>query len=300
MIATEGVPSPEYEAPETLADVLAALARPDVPAQVLAGGQSLLRSFPERLRTPYRLLDLRRVDELRRITTDGDHLVVGAMATHHAVAQSALVASHARLLQTACSVIGDPQVRHRGTVGGALVHADPASDAGAAAMALDVELILGQSGGRSRTVSVKEFFTEPFRTVVHPDELLTHVRIHNHGGWMTGYERFTRIEHQWPVVGVACTLRMDGDRIGAVRIGLAGLGTTPLRASSVEQMLLGEQMSEQVVGAAAEAVLDDIAPLSGIDGGRAHREQLAPVITRRAVLRAARRYLPGRAPWEGV
>lgn len=300
MTAVGGVPTPEYEVPETLTEALAVLARPGVRTQVLAGGQSLLRSFPERLRSPFRMLDLRRVEELRRITMEGDHLIVGAMATHHAVVQSALVADHARLLQTACSVIGDPQVRHRGTVGGALVHADPASDAGAAAMALNVELVLARSDGRSRTVSVREFWADRFRTVMRPDELLTHVRIRDHGGWKTGYERFTRIEHQWPIVGVACTLRMNGDRVGALRIGLAGLGATPLRARSVEQLLLGEPISEPIVRAAAEAVLNDIAPLSDVDGDRAHRENLAPVITRRAVLRAARRNPSGRARREGV
>jgi len=277
----------DYVAPESVQDALAALAAAGEEGKVLAGGQSLLPVLRLRLNTPEMVIDLGRIAALREITEEGDHIVIGAMATHADVLTSPLVAQHALLLHETISEVADPQIRHRGTFGGALVHADPAGDIGAAALALDAEFVVAGPGGASRTVAAQDFFVDLFETAVGEGELLTHVRIPKHTGWGAHYEKFVRVVHQWAIVAVAATVRIEGDSIAEVRIGLTNMGSTPLRATAVEEALVGRPATDEMVRAAAAAAAEGTNPPSDLNGDADYRRHLATVLTRRAVLAAA-------------
>ena len=277
----------DYVAPESVDDALAALAAAGEDAKVLAGGQSLLPVLRLRLNTPEMVVDLGRIPALREITDEGDHVVIGSMVTHADVLASPLVSEHALLLHETLTEVADPQIRHRGTLGGALVHADPAGDVGAAALALDAELVIVGPGGATRTVPARDFFLDLFETAVGEGELLTHVRIPKHTGWGAHYEKFVRVVHQWAIVAVAATVRTDGDSIAEVKIGLTNMGATPLRATAVEQALVGKPATDETVRAAAAAAAQGTDPPTDLNGDADYRRHLATVLTRRAVLAAA-------------
>lgn len=277
----------DYVAPTSVEEALAALAEAGDDAKVLAGGQSLLPVLRLRLNSPEKLIDLGRIDALREIGEDGDDLVIGAMATHDAVLRDERVAQHAALLTRTLAEVADPQVRHRGTVGGALVHADPAGDLGAAALALDASLVIMGQGGATRTVPAADFFTGIFETAVGEGELLTQIRIPKHTGWGAHYEKFVRVAHQWAVVAVAATVRVEGGTIAEAGVGLTNMGSTPLRAKAVEQALIGKPATDEAVRAAAAAAAEGTDPPTDLNGDADYRKHLATVLTRRAVLAAA-------------
>ncbi|MFZ2504466.1 MAG: xanthine dehydrogenase family protein subunit M [Nocardioides sp.] len=278
----------DYLAPTTVADALAALAEHGDEAKLMAGGQSLLPVLRLRLNAPEVVIDLGRIEGLSGIREDGDVLVIGALTTHDEVVNSDLVKTHAAVLAKAAAQVADPQVRHRGTLGGALAHADPAGDLGAPILALGATLVIEGAGG-SRTVAADDFFVDLFETAVGEDEVLTEIRIPKHTGWGAHYEKFVRIKHQWPIVGIAATVRMNGDTIAEARIGLTNMGSTPLRARSVEGNLAGSPATEEAVGAATAGVADGTNPPSDLNGAADYRKHLARVLTRRAVLKAAGR-----------
>ena len=276
----------DYLAPTSVADALAALAEAGDDAKVLAGGQSLLPILRMRLNAPETVIDLGRIEELKGVSEDGDHVVIGAMTTYADVLASDLVRQHAGLLTDAIAEVADPQIRHRGTVGGALVHADPAGDVGAPALALDTEFVITGSGG-DRTVAAADFFQDLFETAVGEGELLTAIRIPKHTGWGHRYEKFVRVSHQWSIVGVAATVRVDGGSIAEARIGLTNMGSTPLRATAVEQALVGRAATDEAVRDACAAAADGTNPPSDLNGDSDYRKHLATVLARRAVLAAA-------------
>ena len=276
----------DYVAPESVADALSALSSDAEEIKVLAGGQSLIPVLRLRLAAPTLLVDLGRIPELSGISDDGDSLTIGAMTTHAEVAASDLVREHAGVLAKATQTVADPQVRHRGTLGGALVHADPAGDLPASILALEAELVIAGSGGE-RTVAAADFFEDLFTTVVGEDEILTSIRIPKHTGWGSHYEKFTRVAQQWSIVGVAATVKADGGMISEARIGLTNMGSTAIRATAVEQALVGQPATEDAVRAAAAQAAEGTNPPSDSNGDAAYRRHLAPVLTRRAVLAAA-------------
>ena len=281
------IPAPfDYVAPTSLADALAALAEGGDDAKVMAGGQSLLPILRMRLNAPEKVVDLAKVEELKGITEDGDHLVIGAMTTYADLLASAAVREHAALLAAAVAEVADPQIRHRGTVGGALVHADPAGDVGAPALALDCELVI-VGGGGERTVPAQDFFRDLFETAVGDGELLKAIRVPKHTGWGARYEKFVRVAHQWSIVAVGATVRVDGGTIAEARIGLTNMGSTPLRATAVEQALVGRQATDEAVREACAAAAEGTNPPSDLNGDADYRKHLATVLTRRAVLAAA-------------
>ena len=274
----------EYVAPTSVEDALAALAEAGDEGKVLAGGQSLLPVLRMRLNAPEKVIDLGRVEGLRGIREDGDTIVIGAMTTHDEVANSELVKEHAALLAKATAEVADPQIRHRGTLGGAIVHADPAGDLGAPVLALDAEMVIAGPGGE-RTVAAKDFFTDLFETAVGDGELLTAIRIPKHAGWGAHYEKFVRVAHQWSIVGVAATVKADGGTISEAKIGLTNMGSTPLRAASVEAALAGKSASD--VADACSSAADGTNPPSDLNGDADYRRHLATVLTSRAVAAAA-------------
>lgn len=281
------IPSPfDYVAPQTVEEALAALAEAGDDAKVLAGGQSLLPILRLRMNTPDKVIDLGRIPELREVTDDGDAVVIGATATHDAVRHHPLVGEHAQLLSATLAEVADPQVRHRGTVGGALVHADPAGDIGTAALALDAEMVIAGPQG-TRTVAAEDFFVGLFESAVGEDELLVRVRIPKHTGWGGHYEKFVRTAQQWSIVAVAATIRVDGGSIADARVALTNMGATPLRARSVEQALIGQAPTAEAVRQAAATAAEGTDPPSDLNGAADYRQHLAGVLTGRAVLAAA-------------
>ena len=279
----------DYVAPSTVEEALQALSQSD-DAKVIAGAQSLLPVLRMRLNAPELVVDIGRIESLRGVRDDGDAIVIGAMTTHADVQNDPLVREHALLITKAVTEVADPQIRHRGTFGGALAHADPAGDLGAPALALEAEFVIAGSGG-TRTVPADEFFVDLFTTAIGDGELLTEVRIPKRTGWGAHYEKFVRVAHQWPIVAIGAAVKVDSTDAGATiseaRVGLTNMGSTPLRARSVEQALVGQAASDEAVRAAVASVAEGTNPPSDLNGDADYRKHLATVLTRRAVLAAA-------------
>jgi carbon-monoxide dehydrogenase medium subunit len=276
----------DYLAPTSVEDALAALAQHGDDAKIMAGGQSLLPVLRMRLNAPEVVIDLGRIEALRGIRDEGDAIVIGAMTPHAVVGSDPLVAEHAALLPKAIEHLADAQIRHRGTFGGALAHADPAGDLGAPALALGAEFVIAGPAG-SRTVAADDFFVDLFETAIGEDEILTEVRVPKHTGWGAHYEKFVRVAHQWPIVAVAAAVRVDGGTIAEARVGLTNMGSTPLRARGVEEALAGQPAADDAVRRAAERAAEGANPPSDLNGDADYRRHLATVLTRRAVLAAA-------------
>lgn len=275
----------DYVAPTSLDEALAALREHGDDAKILAGGQSLLPVMRMRLNAPEWVIDLGRIDSLRGIRDDGDAIVIGAMTPHSVVGADLLVAEHAALIAKAVEHLADAQVRHRGTFGGALAHADPAGDLGGPARALDAQFVIAGAAG-TRTVGADDFFVDLFETAIGEDEILVEVRIPKHTGWGACYEKFVRIEHQWPICAVAATVRVSGETFGAAGVGLTNMGSTPLRARAVEEALVGQPATEETIRAAAARAAEGAEPPSDLNGDADYRRHLVEVLTRRALLAA--------------
>jgi carbon-monoxide dehydrogenase medium subunit len=273
----------DYLLPTSVEEALSALVEHGDEAKILAGGQSLLPVLRMRLNAPEVVIDLGGIASLRGIRDDGDVIVIGAMTTHHDVRDDALVKEHALLISKAAAEVADAQIRHRGTFGGALAHADPAGDLGAPALALGAQFVIQGAGG-SRTVEAADFFVDLFETAIGEDEILTEVRIPKHTGWGAHYEKFVRVAHQWPIVAVAATVKGSIDE---ARVGLTNMGSTPLRATATEQALAGASATEDGVRDAAGRAADGTSPSSDLNGSAEYRQHLARVLTGRAVLKAA-------------
>jgi carbon-monoxide dehydrogenase medium subunit len=259
----------EYEVAESAAHALQLLAQHGDEAKLLAGGHSLLPMMKVRLAQPAVLIDIARLTELSGIKVEGDEVVIGATTRHAEVASSELVRAEVPILAHAAAQVGDPQIRHRGTIGGSLAHSDPSADLPMALAALGGSVeITGQSG--VRTVTAGEFFTGPFETALGEDELLTAVRVPRTGTATWGYQKFVRRANDWAIVGVAA---VDG------RVALASMAGTPLRAAGVEAALkAGASPAE-----AAEHAAEGTSAGSDFHADKDYREHLARVLTRRAL-----------------
>jgi len=273
-----------YTKASTIDEALSALSSSD-DAKVLGGGQSLLPVLRLRLNAPELVVDCSGIDEIKGIDASGDKVVIGAGATHHAVMNDPAVKSSVALLAQATETVADPQIRHRGTVGGALAHADPRADQPPVALALDAEFTIAGPGGR-RTVPAAEFFAGPFETAVGEDEILVSVAFPKYDGWGTHYEKFNRTAQAWSIVGVAAAVRIDGGKVAEARIGLTNVGGTPMRASTVEQALVGASTMAEIE-AACENAADGLEPFADEDADIEFRKHLAKVLTKRAVAKAA-------------
>ncbi|GAA3136345.1 xanthine dehydrogenase family protein subunit M [Planomonospora alba] len=211
----------------------------DGDVKVLAGGQSLLPLLRLRLAYPTLLVDVGRLGELRGVHDRDDHVLVGALTTHDEVLRSPLVREHAPLLALATATVADPAVRHRGTFGGSLAHADPAGDLPAVALALDCVLVTASARGQ-REIPAAAFFTGYLETALEPGEILAGVKVPKLGaGWGFHYEKFHRTAQAWAVVGVAAAVRIEDGGIAQARIGLTNMGPVPVRARAVEEALRG-------------------------------------------------------------
>ncbi len=259
----------DYVAADSAAHAIELLGQHGEDAKVLAGGHSLLPMMKLRLAAPSVLVDVARAGDLSGISVDGDELVIGATTRHADLAASEVVRADAPLLAHAASLVGDPQIRHRGTIGGSLAHADPAADLPMALVALGGSVELTGPGG-TRLVAADDFFAGYFETELAPDELLTAVRVPRRPGVPWGYQKFTRRANDWAIVGSAA--------IGG-RIALANMGPVPLRARAAEQALADGASAADAARLAAE----DTSPGEDIHADKEFREHLARVLTRRAL-----------------
>jgi carbon-monoxide dehydrogenase medium subunit len=281
-------PQFDYVKATTVDEAVAALVQHGDEAKVLAGGQSLIPLLRLRLAYPGILVDVGDVEEMRGVRDDGDAIVIGASVTHAEVIANPMVKQHAPLVVKTAETVADRQVRHRGTFGGSLSHADPAGDLPSVAVALDAELVIAGSGGSRRTVAARDFFTDYLQTTLAPDELLVEVRVPKLGdGWGVHYEKFTRVAQAWAVIGVATAVQRSNGSITQARIGLTNMGPTPIRASAVEQALAGGDATEEAVRAAATHAAEGTSPPTDLGGDADYRRHLVTVLTRRAVLAAA-------------
>jgi aerobic carbon-monoxide dehydrogenase medium subunit len=229
---------------------------------------------------------LAKIDSLKGVRDDGDAIVIGAMTTHYEVLRDPLVAEHASLITKCLETVADPQVRHRGTFGGACVHADPAGDIPAPTLALDAEFVITGPDGQRR-VAAADFFQDIFTTAVGDDEILVEVRVPKHTGWGSAYEKFVRVAQQWAIAGVAATVRTEGSTIAEARIALTNMGPTPVRARAAEQALAGVAVEPNAIAGALTSIVEGTAPPTDLNGDPEYRRHLVSVLGRRAVLAAA-------------
>ena len=279
----------DYTAPTTLDDAIAALGSGDADNMALAGGQSLMPLLRLRMAYPETLIDLGKLPELTGIRDDGDHVRIGAMTTYHDLLADPLIRTHCPLIAQAAATVGDPAIRHRGTLGGSLAHGDPAGDLPGVALALDAELVLQGPGG-TRSVGAADFFLDYLSTARGPDELVIAVRVPKLTGWGTHYEKFNRTAQAWAIVGVAAAVRVSGGpdgRIEEARVGLTNMGPTPVRARGVESSIQGVPVTREALRAAAARADEDTRPPSDLHGQADYRRHLARELTERALAAAA-------------
>ncbi len=263
----------ELVRPTSVEEALALMAEHGDEAKLLAGGHSLLPMMKLHLAMPTVVIDLTRIPDLAGVHLDGDHVVVGALTRHHDVATSPDVRAELPLLAHAAGQVGDPQVRHRGTIGGSLAHADPAADLPLAALVLDAVLVAQGPGGR-REITAGEFFTGYFATALAEDEILVEIRLPRLAGVGWGYEKFTRRANDWAIVGAAAV---------AGRVALANMGPAPMRAVATERALAGGAS----IAEAAELAAEGTDPVTDLHADPEYRHHLARVLVRRALETAA-------------
>lgn len=279
------IPAPfDYVRPGSVDEAVAALAEHGDEAKVLAGGHSLLPLMKLRLAFPTVLIDVARIDALRGVRDDGDRLVIGAATTHHEVTSNPLVTQHCGVLADVTDTVGDPQVRHRGTHGGAMAHGDAAGDLPAVAVALEAQFVAQGPGGR-RAIPASEFFTDYLTTALADDEVLVEVTWPKLGQeWSWNYQKFNRVAQAWAIVGSLAVVRRDNGAIGDARVGLTNMGTVPVRAAATESALVGVAADDDgALTAAADEAAADTDPPGDLNADPAYRQHLARVLTRRAV-----------------
>jgi carbon-monoxide dehydrogenase medium subunit len=276
----------DYVRPSSLDDAVSALASGGEDAKVIAGGQSLLPLLRLRFSYPSVLVDVGGLDALRGVRDLGDSLEIGALTTHYELTRDPLIAVHCGLLAQAAGTIADPAVRHRGTIGGALAHADPAGDLPAVVTALDATLVATGPGGE-RTFPPADFFTDYLTTSLAPGEILTAVRVPKLDGWGYRYEKFHVTAQAWAIVGVAALARRANGHVAEARVGLTNMGSVPVRAHAVEAAASGAEASAAALAAAAASADEGTNPPTDLRGAADYRRHLARVLTGRALAAAA-------------
>jgi aerobic carbon-monoxide dehydrogenase medium subunit len=274
------IPAPfDYEVAESADHAVALLGQHGEDAKLLAGGHSLLPLMRLRLAEPSVLVDIGRLRDLNYVRDAGDHLAIGALTTHEELHFDELLRSECAILAHTAGEIGDPQVRHVGTIGGSVAHADPASDLPTVLLALDAELVVhGPSG--DRTVPAGGFWKGIFESDLGPQDLLTEIRVPKTGAAGWSYQKFNPRAQDWAVVGVAAVTRNGG-----TAVALTNMGETPLRASAVEQALAG---GSDPADAAEQALEGTNAPDDALASAD-YRRHLATVLVRRALEEAGSR-----------
>jgi carbon-monoxide dehydrogenase medium subunit len=267
------IPAPfEYVRAATIAEAIGALAE-DPEAKLLAGGHSLLPAMRLRVARPTTLVDIGRLEELAFVRDEGGEIAIGALTRHHDLATSEVVQAGCPILTFAAAQIGDPSVRHVGTIGGSVAHGDPAGDLPAVLLALDATFVAATASGGTRTIGAASFFTGLFETALAHDEVLTEIRVpKTTAGW--SFLKLNRRAQDWALVGVAAVAADTGARVALVNMGL-----TPMRGAAVEAALAE---GADVATAAARAT-DGAAPPEDAFASAEYRRALASVLVERAL-----------------
>jgi carbon-monoxide dehydrogenase medium subunit len=265
----------DYEVASSVDDAIRLLGQSD-DAKILAGGHSLLPLMKLRFARPALLVDIGRIGELSYIKEEGDRILIGAGTRHHDVATSKLAADQCAVLARAAAEVGDPQVRHRGTLGGSVAHGDPASDMPTVLLALDAELV-AQGPDGERTIAAADFFTGFLETALSPQEVLTEIRVPKLGSAASTYVKFNRRAQDWATVGVAALVRRDNGDVEDARIALTNMGPTPLRAEAAEQALRAGDADP------AAQLAEGTEPPTDTGATAEFRAHLARVVGRRAI-----------------
>jgi carbon-monoxide dehydrogenase medium subunit len=273
----------DYKRPSSLDEAIALLARHGDDAKVLAGGHSLIPAMKLRLARPAVIVDIARIPNLGYIRDAGGMIAIGATATHHEIESSRVLRERSPLVAETAAHIGDMQVRNKGTIGGSLVHADPAADYPAAILALDAEIELAGPRGR-RTVKAGAFFVDLCQTAIAPDEILTEIRVPATAGTVA----YVKTEQKASGFALAGSAVVIGDQ--GVRVGITGVAAKAYRAAAVEKALAGQTRPETAaIAAAAARAAEGVEPLRDIHASSEYRAHLAQVNTRRAIERALSR-----------
>jgi len=273
----------EYFAPKSLEEALALLSTHRDDAKLLAGGQSLLSLMKLRLANPKVLIDLGRIADLDYLRVDGDKIAIGARVTYAQIKESELLRNKCPLLPKTAAVVGDAQVRNRGTIGGSLAHADPHGDMPAAALALEAELkAVGPKS--ARWIKAEDFFVTMFSTALAPDEILTEIRVPTSDNTQSVYLKAARRPSDFAMAGVALRLRLDPEQsCEQITVGITGVADRPYRAFSVEKALRGQKLSEKIIEEAAARVTDGVDVAEDIHASKKFRSHLARLYTGRAI-----------------
>jgi aerobic carbon-monoxide dehydrogenase medium subunit len=272
----------DYTAPDTLDEAVRALADGGEDAKLLAGGHSLLPLMKLRLAAPSLLVDLRKVPGLHGVQKENGNWRIGAMTPHAELERTPELG----LLSLAAGTIADPQVRNRGTIGGSLAHGDPASDLPAIVLMADGTLTVNGPNGQ-RMIAAGELFRDYLDTAIEPAEVVTEIHIPVLDGYGFGYEKFNRRSEDWAMVAVAALVKKNGDTAEDVRVGLTNMGSTPLRATAVEEALRGQPLNAESIAKAAEQAAEGTSPPADLNASSDYKRHLARVLTKRALTTAA-------------
>jgi carbon-monoxide dehydrogenase medium subunit len=280
----------DYHPAKTVDEAIALLQQYGDDAKLLAGGHSLLPTMKLRLAQPAHLVDIGKIGGLSYIREENGAVAVGAMTTYTTIEQSDILSRHFALLPEGTSVIGDPQVRNRGTIGGSIAHSDPAADMPGIVQALKADILVQGPDG-VRTIKADDFFKGLFETALQPDEIITEIRFAIPPA-RTGstYMKLENKASHYAVAGCAAVVTLDGDgTCSSVSVVITGASEKATRANAVEAALVGKKLDEATVAAAAAHAADGLALLGDIHGSREYRAQMSAVMARRAILRAAER-----------
>jgi aerobic carbon-monoxide dehydrogenase medium subunit len=278
----------EYERATSVQNAIELLERYGPETRILAGGHSLLPMMKLRLANPERLIDINELDELSYIKAADGEIRIGAMTRHRELLESELLAKHFPIFVDAETVIADPPVRNRGTIGGSLAQADAAEDLSAVCSALKANIVIAGSGGE-RVVSMEEFHVGPYMTAIQDAEILTEIRLPVRPSGGSAHEKVERRAGDWAIVAVSGALWMDGSTIADVGVALSAAGPTTVHATRSEEALRGKNPSEELFAEAGALASEDCSPIADGRGPVDYKRQLAGVLTKRALRRAAER-----------
>jgi carbon-monoxide dehydrogenase medium subunit len=276
----------EYLAADSVDAAVQALADSGGDGKIIAGGQSLLPMLNFRLLRPSVLVDINRIPDLAYVRDDGDRIRIGPLTRHHALEISSIVATQLPVLHEAMGYVAHLAIRNRGTIGGSLSHADPAAELPMMSLLLDARLEVQSPAGR-RTIEAQDFFLGALTTALEDGEMLVEVnlpKLRKGTGW--AFEEVARRSGDFALACVAVTLSHDDGKISDVRIGMMGVGETPMRATEAERLLAGQRYSDAVVAAAVEAIRVAVEPNTDLHASSAYRRHLVGILAQRAIAKA--------------
>ena len=282
-------PAPiEYERATSVQHVIELLEKYGPETRIVAGGHSLLPMMKLRLANPERLIDINELDELSYIREANGEIRIGAMTRHRELLESGLLAPHFPIFRDAERVIADPPVRNRGTIGGSLAQADAAEDLSAVCSALKANVVIAGSGGE-RVVSMEDFHVGPYMTAIEDAQILTEIRLPLRPGGGSAHEKVERRAGDWAIVAVSAALWLEGGKIADAGVALSAAGPTTVHATRSEELLRGEDPSEELFAEAGALASEDCSPIADGRGAVDYKRHLAGVLTKRALTRAAER-----------